>query len=143
MKILLIQGANMEYLGKRQPEIYGTTTADELDAMLHKAAPEHGFELDIRYTNIEGETINWIYEADRGDVKGLIMDPAGFVHTGYALRDCVKAVKLPYVEVHMSNIDKRGFHSVVATSADGMISGFGLGSYFLALQAMRQLLGDG
>lgn len=137
--ILLIQGANMEYLGKREPEFYGTTSADELDAILHAASPGHGMVLDIRYTNMEGEAISWIYEADRGDVAGLIMNPAGFLYAGYALRDCLRAVSLPYIEVHMTNIDRRERRSVTASEADGMITGLGVNAYVLALSAMEML----
>lgn len=75
MKILLLQGANLTYLGKREPEIYGTTTPDELDAMLREHAKEKGFELDIFYTNIEGEAINRIYKAADSGVDGLVMNP--------------------------------------------------------------------
>lgn len=139
-KILLIQGANMEYLGIRQPELYGTTSAAELDALLLKQAPEHDFELEIRYTNIEGEAITWIYEADRGDTDGLLMNPAGFLFAGYALRDCLKAVRMPYIEIHMTNIDRREYQSVIAPAADGMITGLGIRSYLVALTAMQLLL---
>lgn len=138
--ILLIQGANMTYLGKRQPELYGTTTAAELDALLHQAADNAGLSLDIRYTNIEGEAIDWIYEADRAGAEGLIMNPAGFLYAGYALRDCLRAVPLPYIEVHMTNIEKRGMQSVLASEAAGLITGMGVGSYLLALTAMRRML---
>ena len=130
----------MEYLGHRQPELYGSTTADELDEMLHKAAPAHDLKLDIRYSNIEGEAIGWIYEAVRGDVAGLIMNPAGFLYAGQALRDCLKSVPIPYIEVHMTNIDKRGMHSVTASEAAAMITGLGLQSYIQALSAMEYLL---
>ena len=140
MKILLIQGANMEYLGIRQPEIYGRTTAAELDEIMTKAATEMSIELDIRYTNIEGEAINFIYEADRNKSDGLLMNPAGFHYAGHALADCIKAIAMPYIEIHMSNIDARGFRSVIAPTAVGMISGFGIDSYLLALDAMRRHL---
>jgi len=141
MKILLIQGANMEYLGKREPELYGTTTAKELDQLLDKAAEQLDLQLIIRYTNIEGEAISWIYEAERTGFEGLIMNPAGFLFSGYALRECLKSISLPFIEVHMTNIDRRGMHSVTACEASGMITGLGIESYLLALSAMRKLLG--
>ncbi|MCZ6629271.1 MAG: type II 3-dehydroquinate dehydratase, partial [SAR324 cluster bacterium] len=106
--ILLIQGANMAYLGKREPELYGTTSAAELDNLLMAHAADKGYALDIFYTHLEGEAIGRIYEAAEQGVDGLVMNPAGFVYAGHALRDCVKAAKLPYVEVHMTNIDARG-----------------------------------
>ncbi|MDP6765266.1 MAG: type II 3-dehydroquinate dehydratase [SAR324 cluster bacterium] len=140
MKILMIQGANMEYLGKREPELYGTTTAKELDQLLDKAAEQLDLQLIIRYTNIEGEAISWIYEAERTGFEGLIMNPAGFLFSGYALRECLKSISLPFIEVHMTNIDRRGMHSVTACEASGMITGLGIESYLLALSAMRKLL---
>ena len=140
MKILLIQGANMEYLGKREPELYGTTTAKELDQLLDKAAEQLDLQLIIRYTNIEGEAISWIYEAERTGFEGLIMNPAGFLFSGYALRECLKSISLPFIEVHMTNIDRRGMHSVTACEASGMITGLGIESNLLALSAMRKLL---
>lgn len=140
IRLKLIQGANMEYLGLREPEIYGSTTAAELDRMLMKEAKAHKFALEIAYTNIEGEAINQIFAADRAGIDGLLMNPAGFSHAGFALRDCLKSVSLPYVEIHMSNIDRRGFHSATAPAADGIVAGFGIDSYFIAIQAMLRLL---
>ena len=130
----------MEYPGKREPELYGTTTAEELAQLMKNAAAELEQKLEIRYTNIEGQAISWIYEAERRDVEGLIMNPAGFLFAGYALRECLKSISLPYIEVHMTNIDSRGMHSVTACEASGMITGFGIESYLLALSAMHQLL---
>ena len=94
-KIILIQGANLTYLGKREPEIYGRTTPDELNSTLLDYAKRRNFELEIFYTNMEGEAINRIYRcADQG-FDGLVMNPAGFSYSGYALRDCVKGAGLP------------------------------------------------
>ena len=139
-KILLVQGANMAHLGKREPEIYGTTTAAELDQMLQLHARERGFELDIYYTHIEGEAIGRIYRAADEGIDGLLMNPAGFIHAGYALRDCLRPMRFPYVEVHMSNIDKRGFKSVTAEAARGVIAGFGVRSYTMGLDALLALI---
>ena len=136
MKLLLIQGANMEYLGRRQPELYGTTTAAELDAMLQCHAGPLGVELEIFYTNIEGEAVSAIYRADRAKVDGVLFNPAGFLHAGYALRDCLRAISAPAIEIHMTNIEKRGYGSVTAEAAVGVIAGFGTNSYILALEAM-------
>ena len=139
MKILLVQGANMAYLGKRQPEIYGTTTAAEPDAMLQKHAASRGFTLDIFYTHIEGEAIGRIYEAADTNIDAVVINPAGFLHAGYALRDCLKGLRVPIIEVHMSNIDKRGMHSVTAEAAHGVIAGFGLRSYIIGLECAVEL----
>lgn len=139
-RILLVQGANMNYLGRRQPEIYGTTTAAELDAMLLSHAKANQYQLDIFYTNIEGEAINRLYRAADEGVQGLVMNPAGFNHAGYALRDCVRALPFPYVEVHMTNIEKREIRSVLAPVAVGSVFGFGVQSYVLGLEAILKLL---
>ncbi|HYL18246.1 MAG TPA: type II 3-dehydroquinate dehydratase [Burkholderiales bacterium] len=139
-RILLLQGANMIRLGKREPEIYGTTTAKELDEMVQAHAAKNGYALEIFYTNVEGEAINRIYAAADAGVDGLVMNPAGFNHAGYALRDCVRGATLPYVEVHMSNVEKRGIHSVLSVVAEGVVYGFGTYSYILGLDAMLNLL---
>lgn len=136
MKFLLIQGANMEYLGRRQPELYGTTTAEELDALLCRQARTLGVTLDILYTNTEGEAVSAIFKADREGVDGLLFNPAGFLHAGHALRDCLKSIRVPAIEIHMTNIEKRGYGSVTSEAAVGMIAGFGVDSYVLALEAM-------
>jgi 3-dehydroquinate dehydratase-2 len=97
-------------------------------------------ELDIFYTNVEGEAITRIYEAANNGVAGLVMNPAGFNYSGYALRDCVKGAGLPYIEVHMSNVEARGIPCVVAPVAQGVIFGLGTYSYVLGLEAMMHLL---
>ena len=141
MKLLLVQGANMEWLGKRQPELYGTTTAAELDAMLLERARALGVDLEIVYTNVEGEAVSAIYRAMRAGLDGLLFNPAGFLHAGYALRDCLRSIDVPAIEIHMTNIEKRGFGSITAEAAVGSIAGFGVDSYRLALDAMVKRLG--
>src|SRR6185436_13607981 len=140
MKLLLIQGANMEYLGRRQPELYGTTTAKELDAILRRQARALAVSLDILYTNTEGEAVSAIYRADRANVDGILFNPAGFLHAGRALRDCLKSIRAPAIEIHMTNIEKRGYGSITAEAAVGMIAGFGVDSYRLGLEAMAARL---
>jgi 3-dehydroquinate dehydratase-2 len=139
-RILLIQGANMMHLGKREPEIYGTTTAAQLDAMLQEHAHSRGYALEIFYTNVEGHAIDRIYQALRDGCDGLVMNPAGFNHAGYALRDCVRGAGLPYVEVHMTNVEARGITCVVAPAARGVVMGFGVHSYIHGLDAMLGIL---
>jgi 3-dehydroquinate dehydratase II len=141
-RILLVQGANMAYLGKREPEIYGTTTAAELDEMLRRRAQERQVDLDIFYTHVEGDAIGRIYQAAQDGTDGLLMNPAGFIHAGHALRDCLLAMVFPYVEVHMTNLDKRGRKSVTAETARGIVAGFGLRSYFIGLDALLELVED-
>ena len=138
--IHILNGPNLNRLGRREPEIYGRTTAAELDAMLLEHARANDYRLDIFYTNVEGEAIDRLYRAVDEGVQGLVMNPAGFNHAGYALRDCVVAMPFPYVEVHMTNIEKRGIRSVLAPVAVGSVFGFGVASYRLGLDAMLGLL---
>ena len=139
-KILVLQGANMSYLGRREPEVYGTTTAAQLDAMLQQHAQANGYQLEIFYTNVEGEAIDRLYRAVDEGVQGVVMNPAGFNYAGYGLRDCVRTLPFPYVEVHMTNVHKRNIHSVLAEAAVGGVFGFGVHSYILGLEAMLRLL---
>ena len=140
LKILLIQGPNMSYLGRRQPELYGKTTAAELDAMLLKHAKTNKYKLEIFYTHSESEAIERLYRAVDEKFDGLVMNPAAFLFAGYALRDCLRAVPFPYVEVHMTNIEKRGIRSILAETAVGLIAGFGVQSYVLGVEAMLRHL---
>ena len=140
VKILLLQGANLTFLGRREPAIYGSTTPAELDARLQRHAQDHSYQLDIFYTNVEGHAIDRIYRAVDEGVDGLVMNPAGFTYAGFALKDCVKGAGLPYVEVHISNIAKRGIHCVLSEVSEGLITGFGMHSYILGLEAMLEIL---
>ena len=141
IRLLLVQGANMEWLGRREPAIYGTTSADELDRMVLDEAARRGVTIDIRYTNVEGEAITWIYEADRHGFDGLLFNPAGFLYAGYALRDCLRSLRMPAIEIHLTNIERRGMHSVTAEAALGMVTGFHTDSYLVAIDAMLRHLG--
>ena len=135
-RILLLQGPNMRYLGRRQPELYGTTTAAQLDALLVAHAQANKYALEIFYTDSEPEALARLYQAADDGIDGLVMNPASFLFAGFALRDCLRAIPLPYVEVHMTNIEKRGIHSILVETAIGIIAGFGVRSYLLGLDAM-------
>ena len=139
-KILLVQRANLSYLGRREPELYGTMSAADLDDMLRAHAKSHGYDLEIFYTNVEGEAIGRIYRAADEGFDGVVMNPGGFTYAGCALRDCLRTVLFPYVEVHMTNLDKRGIESATAEVAVGVVSGFGTESYVLGLEAMLNRL---
>lgn len=134
-RILVVQGANMNRLGCRDPAVYGTTTAAQLDEMLLRRAADLNVDLEIFYSDLEGEAINRIY-ARADELDGPLLNPAGFLHTGYALRDCLASMRFPCIEVHMSNIEKRGFHSVTAAAATGMICGLGIRSYLVGPDAV-------
>ena len=140
-KILLIQGANMNILGVRQPEVYGKTTAAELDRMLLDYAKKKSFDLELFYTNSEGECIDRIIKAYRDKVDALVMNPGWFTYSGKAIGDTVKGVNIPYVEVHLSNHFVRDIHSVIADAAQGVIMGLGIQVYFLGLDAALYLIG--
>jgi 3-dehydroquinate dehydratase II len=139
-RILLIQGSNMSLLGVRQPEIYGATTAAELDKMMQDYAKNKGFALEIFYTNSEGECIDRIIKAHYDKVDALVMNPGGFTYAAQAIRDTIKGVQIPYVEVHISNHYERDIHSVIAAAAKGVIMGFGMQVYFLGLDAALHLV---
>ena len=142
--VLVIQGPNMTYLGRRLPEYYGRTTAAELDVMIEAEAARLGLAPEILYTHHEGVAIERVYAAVEAGVRGLLMNPAGFLYAGWALRDTLEAVReaegFVYVEVHMTNVEKRGKHSVLADQADGFIAGLGTDSYMLGLRALAGLL---
>jgi 3-dehydroquinate dehydratase-2 len=140
-KILLIQGSNMNLLGIRQPEIYGTTTAAELDKMMQDYAKAKKFALEIFYTNSEGECIDRIIKAYHDKIDVLVMNPGGFTYANHAIRDTLKGVKIPYVEIHLSNHYERGLHSVIAPAAQGVIMGLGIQVYFMGLDAALYLAG--
>lgn len=140
--ILLLQGPNMNWLGRRQPDLYGHTTAAELDDICRRHAAENEYELDIFYTNSEGAALDHIYaliEAEKLD--GLVMNPAGWsVGGGSSMRFCLMSIESPYIEVHIRNQYKMQNVSTLADLADGVIQGLGIDSYLLALDGMNRLL---
>jgi len=135
-KILVIHGPNLNLLGEREPEIYGHDTLDDINAALTNAAAELGVEIDCRQSNSESEIIEWL-QAERKNVAGLIINPAGFSHTSVVLLDTLLACQIPTVEVHLSNLYKREEFrqkSLTARAAVGIISGLGKQGYLLALR---------
>ncbi|MDW7982193.1 MAG: type II 3-dehydroquinate dehydratase [Thermomicrobium sp.] len=134
-RILVLHGPNLNLLGRREPEIYGTTTLAEIDQRLHELAAQHGFELVTAQSNHEGELVDLIHRYG-WEVAGIVLNPGALTHYSIALRDAVAAVPAPTVEVHLSNIHARESfrrRSVIAPVAVGQISGFGALSYELAL----------
>ena len=139
-KILMIQGSNMILLGVRQPEYYGTTTAADLDQMMKDYAQKKNFDLEIFYTNSEGACIDRIIQAYHDKVDVLVMNPGGFTYSAHSIRDTIKGIRIPYVEIHLSNHYERGLHSVIAAAAQGVIMGLGIQVYFLGLDAALYLV---
>jgi 3-dehydroquinate dehydratase-2 len=141
-KILVLNGPNLNLLGKRQPEIYGTTTLAEIEKQVRALAKELGVEIDFRQSNSEGELVTWIQEAADG-FAALVVNPAAYTHTSLAMRDAISAAAIPTVEIHISNIHRREafrHHSYIADVAVGQIAGFGVGSYLLGLRAAVELI---
>ncbi len=140
-KILLSQGANLCWLGKREPHIYGTTSAADVEAMCREHADEHGYDLDVFTTNSHGACIDRIYQAVEEGIDALVMNPGGFTYCGAALADTLKGVRpLPYVEIHISNQAARGIDGETTEVADCVVHGIGVYGYILALQAALHLI---
>ena len=140
-KILIIHGAGMNMRGKVQTEIFGTMTLPEYDAQIRKYATELGVEIDIFHSNIEGEVVNRLYAANDAGFDGAIFNPAGFSRGYPALVAAIGQVKFPTIEVHISNPVRRGPVSDTATVSRGMVTGFGVEGYYLALRGLRGLVG--
>jgi 3-dehydroquinate dehydratase-2 len=141
-KILVLNGPNLNLLGKRQPEIYGKATLPDIENQVRALAKELGVEIDFRQSNSEAELVTWIQEAE-GRFAALVINPAAYTHTSVAMRDAISAVGIPTVEIHLSNIHKREpfrHHSYIAEVALGQIAGFGVNSYLLGLRAALGLI---
>jgi len=136
--ILVIHGPNLNMLGTREPEIYGTTTLEEINAALEAQAKEHGVEIECFQSNHEGTLIDRIQESI-SFADGILINPAGLTHTSVSLRDALAATGLPVVEVHLSNVFTREefrHYSHVSEVAVGLVAGFGATSYRLGLEAL-------
>ena len=137
--ILIINGPNLGRLGKREPEIYGTTTLDDIAAMCSDAASKHGHTVTMMQSDAEHELIKAIHKAIDDNVAGIIINAGAFTHTSVAIRDALSMVKSPVIEVHLSNIHQREefrHHSYISGVAKGVIAGFGAQSYLLAIEAL-------
>jgi 3-dehydroquinate dehydratase II len=140
--IYILNGPNLNLLGTREPEIYGADTLASIEANCLTKAKALGFATVFRQTNVEGELVNWIHEA-RGKAAGIIINAGAYTHTSVALHDALKAVAIPTVEVHLSNVYKREafrHHSYISPAAHGVICGFGAQSYELALEGLSSVL---
>jgi 3-dehydroquinate dehydratase II len=142
-RVLVLNGPNLGRLGKREPEVYGTATHEELEQACRESGKELGLEVEVRQTDDEATYLGWLHDAADGDVGGLILNPAAWTHTSVAVRDAAAGLRVPYVEVHLSNpLAREGFRhtSYTAAKAAGVVAGFGLDSYRLALRALAELL---
>ena len=141
-KVLVLNGPNLNLLGKRQPEIYGHLSLEQINKQIRALAKELGVNVEIRQSNNEGELVTWIQEAPK-QFRAIVINPAAYTHSSVALRDAITAAGLPTIEVHISNIYRREEfrkHSYIAGAAVGQIAGFGVQSYLLGLRTAAELL---
>jgi 3-dehydroquinate dehydratase II len=140
--VFVLNGPNLNLLGTREPEIYGSDTLDDIAGALQDRAKELGLDIDMRQSNHEGHLIDWLHEANAAGAKAVILNAGAFTHTSIALGDAVKAISVPVIEVHLSNPQAREPYrrrSYVAPAARGAIVGFGSLGYQLALDAAARL----
>jgi len=140
--VFVLNGPNLNLLGTREPEIYGTTTLDDIGAMLADRAGELGLAIDMRQSNHEGHLVDWIHEAATTGVRAVLLNAGAYTHTSVALHDAIKSVKVPVIEVHLSNPHTREsfrHKSYVGMAAKATVAGFGAQSYVLALEAAARL----
>jgi 3-dehydroquinate dehydratase-2 len=141
--IYILNGPNLNLLGKRQPEIYGHDTLDDVARNCAAVAAEFGLETDLRQSNHEGEIIDWIHEA-REKAAAIVINPAAYTHTSVAILDALNTFEGPVIEVHISQVHKREpfrHHSYVSHRSDAVMAGFGIGGYALAVRHLGQTLG--
>jgi len=140
--VFVLNGPNLNLLGLREPEIYGSDTLDDIAGMLEDRARELGFAIDLRQSNHEGHLVDWLHEAQAEGAKAVLLNAGAYTHTSIALHDAIKAVKTPVIEVHLSNPHKREefrHTSYVARAARGTVAGFGALSYLVALEAAARI----
>ncbi|HNR77086.1 MAG TPA: type II 3-dehydroquinate dehydratase [Parvularculaceae bacterium] len=142
MTIFVLNGPNLNLLGTREPEIYGRASLDDIRKALEAAAQKRGRTLDFRQSNHEGDLVDWVQEA-REKAAGLLLNPGAYTHTSVAIHDALKAVPVPKIEIHLSNIHAREAfrrHSYISPAVDGVICGLGAAGYLTALDALIRLI---
>lgn len=144
--VLILNGPNLNLLGTRKPEVYGTTTLADVEKLCSDAAAKLGLDVDFKQSNHEGQLIDWIHETGAavkaGESIGAVFNPGAFTHTSAALHDAIEGASLPLIECHISNVHKREefrHHSFISPVASGIIVGFGVYGYVLAIHGLHQL----
>jgi 3-dehydroquinate dehydratase-2 len=141
MRILFLNGPNLNLLGQREPQTYGRTTLAEIEAQVRARAARSGATIEFRQTNLEGELVTWI-QAARGQFEVIVLNAAAYTHTSVALRDAIAAAGVPTIEIHLSNVHAREefrHKSLIAPVCVGQVTGFGSTSYLLGLEAALSL----
>jgi 3-dehydroquinate dehydratase-2 len=144
--VYILNGPNLNLLGTREPQTYGRSTLVDVEQLCREHAGRHGFEVEFRQSNHEGELIDWVHEAATNKAAGIVLNAGGYTHTSIAIRDAVAAVAIPVIEVHISNIFARDtfrHHSHIAAVARGSLCGFGIAGYGLAIDGLAALVGAG
>jgi 3-dehydroquinate dehydratase-2 len=142
--IYVLNGPNLNLLGTREPQIYGRATLKDVEKLCHKAADAHGMTVEFRQSNHEGEIVDWIHEAGAKKAAGIVLNPAGLTHTSVSIHDAIKAVNVPVIETHITNIHAREpwrRHSYVSFVAKAVICGFGIQGYALAIDGIAAMAG--
>lgn len=140
--VFVLNGPNLNLLGLREPQIYGYETLDDIAGMLEDRARELGLEVDVRQSNHEGHLIDWLHEAQADGIKAVLLNAGAYTHTSVAIHDAIKSIKVPVIEVHLSNPHTREafrHKSFVGMAAKGSVAGFGANSYIVGLEAAARL----
>jgi 3-dehydroquinate dehydratase II len=143
--IYILNGPNLNLLGTREPELYGRATLKDVEALCRKTAQAHGFGIEFRQSNREGELIDWIHEARAKKAAGIIINAAGYTHSSVSIHDALLAANAPVIEVHITNIHARESfrqHSFIAMAAKASLCGFGIEGYALAIAGLAALTGS-
>jgi 3-dehydroquinate dehydratase-2 len=148
--VLVLNGPNLNLLGTRKPEVYGSTTLADVEKMCREEGGRLGLEVDFRQSNHEGQLVDWIHEAGAnvrsGDCIGVVLNPAALTHTSVALHDAIEGASVPLVEIHISNVHRREefrHHSFISPMARGIVVGFGVHGYVLAIDGLYHLSRSG
>jgi 3-dehydroquinate dehydratase-2 len=142
--IYVLNGPNLNLLGTREPEKYGHATLKDVERLCRERAKRHALAVEFRQSNHEGAIIDAIHEAGAKKVVGIVINPAGYTHTSVAILDAIKAVSVPVIEIHISNIHAREsfrHHSYVSSAAKGVLCGFGIEGYGLAIDGLATMIG--
>ena len=148
LKLMILNGPNLNLLGTREPDQYGHETLADVESMCREAAVAYDYEVDFRQSNHEGVLVDWIHEAGqllkRGELAGIVFNPGAYTHTSIALHDAIKGTNVPVIEVHISNVDNREafrHHSYISPAAAGIVVGMGVYGYVLGIHGLAHKLG--